>query len=176
MRFHNRRRSLLALALCSVFLFTACPKPPSQAAIDKAANASKTIATRYVETVEFVTTLYKSGALPLATKDKIADGLISFGENGVKFNILLKNYSEQYGDQVPGNVWSTISENFDKLSADFLKVLSLLPQASGLGDSKAFRAISAAVLVLAQVLASHSVIPGSQLKQIETEVNRYGLA
>lgn len=170
------KRRLLAIALTLSLLSLACPIKPSPAAIDKAANASKTIATRYVETVDFVTTLYKSGALSLATKDKIADALIDFGENGKKFNNLLANYSEQYGDQVPSNIWQTISENFDKLSADFLKVINLLPQASGLGDSKAFRAISAAVLALAQVLASHSVIPESKFRQIETEVSRYGLA
>lgn len=176
----SKRRLLsivLTLSLLSgaVGTQTACPKP-SQSSIDKAAKASATIAVRYVETVDFVTVLYTSGTISLELKDKIADGLIAFGENGKKFNALLKTLSEQYRDgDVPANVWTTISENFDKLSAEFLKVISLLPQASGLGDSKAFRAISAAVLALAQILASHSIIPESQMRQIETEVNRHGL-
>lgn len=176
MRHLITKRIALSLLLSVALMNTACPKP-SQSAIDKAAKASATIASRYVETVDFVANLYKGGALSLATKDKIADGLIAFGENGKKFNNLLKSYSEQYADgQVPANVWATIAENFDKLSAEFLKVVNLLPQAAGLGDSKAFRAISAAVLALAQVLASNSVIPKSQLRRIETEVTRYGLA
>lgn len=173
-----RRRQLaisLALTLC-VLSQTACPKI-SQSSLDKAANASKTIATRYVEAVEFVTDLYKGGAIRLELKDKIADGLITFGENGKKFNELLKTCSAQHKDgQVPASIWSTIAQNFDTLSADFLKILEFLPQAAGLGDSKAFRAISAAVLALAQILATHSIIPDLKFRQLEREAQRHGLA
>lgn len=172
---HLRRRQL-ALMLTLVLLNTACPKV-SQSALDKGANASKTVATRYVEAVDFVADLYKGGALKLETKDKIADALITFGENGKKFNDLLKAYSAQYKDgQVPANIWSTIAQNFDTLSADFLKILEFLPQAAGLGDSKAFRAISAAVLALAQILSQNSVIPDGKFRQLEREAQRYGLA
>lgn len=170
------KRVTLSLVLTIALLNTACPKP-SQSALDKAAKASDTVATRYVETVDFVTTLYKGGALSLELKDKIADGLEAFGKSGKKFNELLASYSTQYADgKVPANIWSTISENFDKLSADFLKVLQFLPQAQGLGDTKAFRAISAAVLALAQVLAQNSVIPEIKYRQLESEARTYGLA
>jgi hypothetical protein len=165
----------MALALCSVMVFTACPKV-SQSSLDKAAHASDTIAARYVETVDFVTNLYKAGAIKLELKDKIMDALIAFGQNGKKFNDLLKSYSAQYANgQVPANVWTTIATNFDALSADFLKVLAFLPQTAGLGDSKSFRAISAAVMSLAQVLATSSVIPNQKLHQLEREVMEYGL-
>lgn len=157
---------------------TACPfsKASLQPSINKAAKASATIASRYPESVDFVAALYP-GSLSLEAKDKITDGLITFGENGKKFNSLLRGYLERQknGEQLPSDIWATIADNFDKLSADFLKVLSFLPQAKGLGDSKAFRAISAAVLALAQVLASNSIIPDSKRVQLETEVNRYGL-
>lgn len=169
-------RRQLAVILALVLITTACPKP-SQSTLDKAAKASATVASRYVEAVDFVTNLYKGGAIKLELKDKIADGLITFGENGKKFNDLIKTYSAQFGDgQVPPNIWSAISQNFDALSADFLKILSLLPQAAGLGDTKAFRAISAAVLALAQILSETSVIPDSQFRQLEREVSRHGLA
>ena len=172
----KQRKALLALALSAVLFCTACPVKVSQSALDRAAKASATIASRYVETVDLVGDLYKSGALSLAAKDKIADALIEFGEQGVKFNRLLKTYSAQFKDgNVPPNIWSVISTNFDTLSTEFLKVVNLLPGAAGLGNSKAFRAIAVAVVALAQVLASHSVIPESQLRQIETEVNRHGL-
>lgn len=169
------RRRQLAIVLALVLLNTACPKP-SQSALDKAANASKTVATRYVDAVDFVATLYKGGAVSLELKDKIAEGLETFGQNGKRFNDLLKNYSAQYANgQVPPNIWSTIAQNFDALSADFLKILDFLPQAAGLGDSKAFRAISAAILALAQILSQNSIIPDMKLRQLEREAVRYGL-
>lgn len=171
----QHKRLALSLIIAFALLNTACPKV-SQSALDKAANASKTIASRYVESVDFVTDLYKGGALKLEVKDKIADGLETFGNNGKKFNDLLKTYSAQYANgQVPPNVWSTIAQNFDQLSADFLKILDFLPQAAGLGDSKAFRAISAAVLALAQVLSQNSIIPDLRFRQLEREVYSYGL-
>ena len=172
----RQRRQLMALALCGLLLLTACPKP-SQSSLDKAANASRTVATRYVETVDFVTDLYKGGAVKLEMKDKIADALITFGQNGKKFNDLLKTYSSQFSNgQVPANIWSTIAANFDTLSADFLKILTFLPQAAGLGDTKAFRAISAAIVALAQVLSENSIIPELKLRQLVREAQKYGLA
>lgn len=174
MRFVQQRRQL-TVVLALVLVTAACPKI-SQSPLDKAARASDTIATRYVEAVDFMAALYKSGAIKLELKDKIADALIAFGQNGKKFNDLLKTYSAQYANgQVPANVWTTIASNFDALSADFLKVLAFLPQTAGLGDSKAFRAISAAVMALAQVLAMSSIIPAQRLQQLEREVAKYGL-
>jgi len=171
----SNHRIGLALLLSSVMLFTACPKV-SQSSLDKAANASKTVSTRYVETVEFVTELYKGGAIKLDMKDKIADALTTFGENGKKFNELLKTYSAQFSNgQVPASIWATIAQNFDVLSADFLKIVALLPQAAGLGNSTAFRAISAAVVALAQILSTNSIIPEMKFRQLEREVQRYGL-
>ena len=170
-----RQRRQLAIVLALVLITTACPKV-SQSSLDKAAHASDTIATRYVETVDFVLNLYKGGAIKPELKDNLMDGLIAFGTNGKKFNDLLKTYSTQYANgQVPPNVWTTLAANFDALSADFLKVLAFLPQTAGLGDSKAFRAISAAVMALAQVLATSSIIPHQQLHQLEREVAKYGL-
>ena len=158
---------------------TACPFSGAkvQSNVNKAAKASETISVRYVESVDFVGNLYAAGGLSLETKDKIMQGLITFGENGKKFNALLRGYIERQknGEQLPVDIWSTIARNFDELSAQFLKVLNFLPQAKGLGDSKAFRAISAAVLALAQVLASNSIIPDSKRVELETEVSRYGL-
>lgn len=169
------RQRQLAILLTLVLITTACPKV-SQSSLDKAAHASDTIATRYVETVDFVTNLYTGGAIKLELKDQIMDALIAFGQNGKKFNDLLKTYSTQYANgQVPANVWTTIATNFDALSADFLKVLAFLPQTAGLGDSRAFRAISAAVMALAQVLATNSIIPNQKLQQLEKETARYGL-
>lgn len=170
------KRIALSLLLALALVNTACPKP-SQSALDKAAKASDTAATRYVESVDFVIALYKGGALKLEMKDKILDGLETFGKSGKKFNDLLKSYSAQYADgKVPANVWSTISQNFDELSAEFLKVIQLLPQAAGLGDSKAFRAISAAILTLAQILSTNSIIPDWKFRQLEREARSYGLA
>ena len=175
-----RQRQLAILLAVTLIAYSgygfACNRPP-QSALDKAANASRTVATRYVETVDFVTNLYKGGALKLEMKDKIAAALETFGKNGKKFNSLLATYSSQYANgQVPANIWSTIAKNFDELSADFLKILNLLPQAAGLADTKAFRAISAAVLALAQVLSENSIIPDLKYQQLQREARTYGLA
>jgi hypothetical protein len=175
----QHRRQLAILLMVAVISYSgygfACSKA-SQSALDKAANASKTVATRYVETVDFVTELYKGGAIKLEMKDKIADALITFGQNGKKFNDLLKIYSLQFSNgQVPPNIWTIIAQRFDVLSADFLKIIDFLPQAAGLGNSTAFRAISAAVVALAQVLSTHSIIPDLKFRQLEREAQKYGL-
>lgn len=175
-----QRRQLAILLMVAVISYSgygfACSRA-SQSALDKAANASRTVATRYVETVDFVTNLYKGGAIKLELKDKLADALIAFGQNGKKFNDLLKTYSAQFSNgQVPANIWSVIAQNFDVLSADFLKILDFLPQAAGLGNSTAFRAISAAIMALAQVLSTNSIIPELKFRQLEREAQKYGLA
>jgi hypothetical protein len=157
-------------------LSTACPKP-SQSQLDKAANASSAIASRYVETVDFVITLYSSKVISLEIKDKIMGALVAFGESGKKFNDLLKTYSIQFKNGiVPPDIWSVISTNFDTLSRDFLKLLDFLPQAAGLSSNKAFRAISAAVVALAQVLSQTGVIPDSRYHHLQKEAAHYGLA
>jgi hypothetical protein len=175
MRILGTKRIALSLLIAFALINTACPKV-SQSALDKAASASRTVSVRYVETVDFVTSLYKGGAIKLDTKDKIADALETFGKNGKKFNDLLATYSAQYANgQVPANVWSAIAKNFDELSADFLSVLKLLPQAAGLADTKAFRAISAAVLSLAQILSENSIIPNLKYQDLQREARTYGL-
>jgi hypothetical protein len=153
---------------------TACPKV-SESQLDKVAKSSRVVATRYVQVVDFVDALYTSKVIDLATKDRIADGLIKFGENGKKFNGLIATLSSQYqGGSVPPNVWRTISENFDALSKDFLAIVSLIPQASGLSSNTAFRAISAAILALATTLSGVGIsVP--ELERLKEGVSRYGL-
>lgn len=152
---------------------TACPKV-SQSNLDKAAKASHTIATRYVEVVQFVDTLWETKVIKdLATKDRIADALITFGEGGKKFNGLLLQMSELYKDgNVPPSGWKVIVDNFDGLSKDFLQVLNLLPGVAGLSSSPAFRAISAAILAIAQTLVTAGVSTPA-IQQLEREAARY---
>lgn len=155
---------------------TACPLKVSESTLDKTAKASRTIATRYVETVDFVDGLWEAKVITnLATKDKIADALITFGKNGKRFNSLLAQYSTQFKDgNVPGNVWKTISEHWAEITRNFLIVLDMLPQAAGLAQSAAFRAISAAVLAIATSLAQTGFsVP--KLKELQEGVSRNGL-
>lgn len=169
-----------ALALIAVYVIvltqTACPRV-SQSNLDKAAKASNTIATRYVEVVQFVDTLWETKVIKdLATKDRIADALIAFGEGGKKFNALLLQMSALHKDgNVPPNGWRVIVDNFDVLSGEFLQVINLLPGAAGLSSSPAFRAISAAILAIAQTLVTAGVRTPN-IDQLQKEAARYGLA
>lgn len=168
-----RHRRLMPFALVACLLFTACPKA-SQSQIDKAAKYSGTIASRYVETVDLVSAMYSSGAISLELKDKIADGLIVFGKAGVKLNALIAAYAAQYKDgSIPASVWGDIQKNFDVLSKEFLFVLSFIPQASSLSSSKAFRAISAAILALATTLSETGM--DVHLRELQEGIHRNGL-
>jgi hypothetical protein len=176
MRYLPHRQVLLSLALVSCIVFTACPKI-SQPNLDRAAKASNTIATRYIEVVQFVDTLWETKVIKdLATKDRIADALIVFGEGGKKFNGLLLQMSQLYKDgNVPPSGWKVIVDNFDALSREFLQVLNLLPGAAGLSSNPAFRAISAAILAIAQTLTSVGVNTPN-MQRLQREVMRYELA
>lgn len=169
------RSPYLALLLVLVLSQVACPKV-SQSQLDKAAKASQTIATRYVEVVDFVDTLWETKVITsLEMKDKIADSLITFGKGGKKFNELLSQLSASHADgNLPPNVWKTVIDNFDQLSAEFLAVLNLLPNAAGLSSSPAFRAISAAVLAVAKVLVEVGVNT-PRIQQLEERSRQYGL-
>lgn len=175
MRYRRSPALVLAVVFAIVLTQTACPRV-SQSNLDKAAKASRTIASRYVEVVQFVDTLWETKVIKdLATKDRIADALITFGEGGKKFNGLLLQMSELYKDgNVPPNGWKVIVDNFDGLSADFLKILNLLPNAAGLSSSPAFRAISAAVLAIAKELVSVGVNTPN-IQNLQKEAARYGL-
>lgn len=154
MRRYRNPALVLAVVFTVVLTQTACPRV-SQSNLDKAAKASRTIASRYVEVVQFVDTLYDNKAISLENKDKIMDALIAFGEGGKKFNGLLLQMDALYKDgNVPPNGWKVIVDNFDALSKEFLSVLNLLPRAAGISSNPAFRAITAAILAIAQTLVS----------------------
>lgn len=176
MRRYRNPSWALAVIFTIVLTQTACPRV-SQSNLDKAAKASHTIATRYVEVVQFIDTLWETKVIKdLATKDRIADALITFGEGGKKFNGLLLQMSELYKDgNVPPNGWKVIVDNFDVLSREFLQVLNLLPGAAGLSSNPAFRAISAAILAIAQTLVTAG-ISTPNVNRLQKEAERYGLA
>lgn len=176
MRRYKHPAIALSIVLAIALTQAACPRV-SQSNLDKAAKASRTIATRYVEVVQFVDTLWETKVIKdLATKDRIADALIAFGEGGKKFNALLLQMSELHKDgNVPPNGWKVIVDNFDGLSKEFLQVLNLLPGAAGLSSNPAFRAISAAILAIAQTLVTAGVST-TNIDRLQKEAGRYGLA
>lgn len=171
-RYTYASHPVMAVVLIIAIFAPGCPRV-SQSNLDKAAKASHTIATRYVEVVQFVDTLWETKVIKdLATKDRIADALITFGEGGKKFNALLLQMSELYKDgNVPPNGWKVIVDNFDALSKEFLEVLNLIPGAAGISSNPAFRAISAAILAIAQTLTTAGVnTPTMQRLQKEAAV------
>lgn len=156
-RYTYASHPVMAVVLIIAIFAPGCPRV-SQSNLDKAAKASHTIATRYVEVVQFVDALYDNKAISLENKDKIMDALIVFGEGGKKFNGLLLQMSALYKDgNVPPNGWKVIVDNFDALSKEFLAVLNFLPGVSGISSNPAFRAITAAILAIAQTLTSVGV-------------------
>lgn len=167
----------VALALSLVLLWhIGCPRI-SESNLDKAAKASRTIATRYVEVVDFIGTLWDGKVITsIETKDRLADALIKFGEGGKKFNGLLAQFSALHKDgNVPPNGWKVIVDNFDVLNKEFLEILNLIPGAPGLSSNAAFRAISAAILAIAQTLTTVGYHTPN-IRTLEREVRRHGLA
>lgn len=164
------RVALLALALCaSVFLF-GCP---SQSQLDRAARASDSIAHYTGEAITITGMLYRTGAIKLDVKDKVADQLIVLSRTGKKFNDLISHYNQLYkSGTVPANVWSDLISSFDEVTKPFLSLLDLIPRAAGLKDSKAFRIISAGVVAIAQIMMANGV---AKYRGIDQKVRDRGI-
>jgi hypothetical protein len=156
------RLPLILLLTACVFLsgFTNCSisKLSIDSQLTKAAKASRSIANYTGDAIALVKTLYESGAIKLEVKDKLAASLKQFAITGKDFNDFVAGLSQQYKDgTVPANIWSLITTKFDALTKVFVDLLDLIPSAAGLGDSKAFKIITAGVVQFAQILLSVGV-------------------
>lgn len=159
---------LTAAVMMAGFVLQACG--PTQSQMDKAAVASRSIASYTGETITIVKGLYEAGALKLEVKDQLAKQLVLFSKGGRDFNALVKTASDLYkSGPVPIDVWRNLVTHFDELTKIFVDILNLIPQAAGLKDSKAFKIITAAVLVIAQILMANGInVP--QWRRIEQRV------
>jgi hypothetical protein len=147
---------LTAAVMIGGFVLQACG--PTQSQMDKAAVASRSIANYTGETIAIVKGLYEAGALKLEVKDKLAKQLVLFSKGGRDFNSLVKTASDLYKNgAVPVDVWRNLVTHFDELTKIFVDILTLIPQAAGLKDSKAFKIITAAVVVIAQILLANGI-------------------
>lgn len=166
MRF-KRFVSIIALTVLMsiVVTQTACPGL-TQSQLDKAASASKTVATYTGTVISTVDTLWKTGVIKSITvKDQIAVKLKDFSISGRDFNALIISYSKQYGTgTVPVAIWRDIITHFDELTKIFVDILTMIPQLAGLKDSTAFKLITAAILTLAQLFIN---VGGINLPQFE---------
>lgn len=158
--------SVFCLVMISALTASTCL---TQSQLDKAANASKTIATYTGDVITTVDTLWKTGVIKsIAVKDQIAQKLKDFSISGRDFNNLIISYSKQYSaGAVPTNVWQDIVAHFDQLTKIFVDVLTIIPQLAGLTDSKAFKLITAAVLTLAQLFINVGGINLPQFQRIK---------
>lgn len=153
-------RLVLALVLVQCTVAAMC-SGVTQTQLDKAASTSDNMARYTGETITLVKQFYDAGSIPLAVKDKLADLLIKFSKGGSDFNQLVKLFSDQYkSSAVPASVWAQITTQFDAVTALFLQILDLIPQAAGLKDSKAFKTVSAAILAIAQILMNNGKLTG----------------
>lgn len=117
------RRSLLAFALVSCVLFTACP---SSSDLDRMAKASRELAHDTETSEKIIGEFYKAGKIPLAKKDQYAVTLKTIAVNGKRFNDTLIQLDKQYpqGNVPPQNLaflksnFLTISQPFQELLAD----------------------------------------------------------
>ena len=174
------RGIVLALLLTFVVQFAAC----GETQIDRAAKASNTVAQFTGEAIAIVKTLFETHAINLETKDKLADALLKFSQGGKEFNDLVKSVHDQFkSGPIPAGTWAQITAKFSELSKVFLQIVDLIPQASGLGNSKAFKTITAAILAVAQVLMQTAGIPRTtQLTArnaydaINARIARYGIS
>lgn len=174
MRTLFRARRWIALLILYCVMLAGCM---TEAELDRAAKASRNIATYTGTAITLVRTFYESGQIQLAVKDVIADKLIAFSKAGKDFNQLVADFAAQYKDgKVPANVWSTITASFTTVEKLFIEILDLIPQAAGLKDSKAFKIISAAVLAVAQILMQNAGLDGRYFRDIKERMRRYSVA
>jgi hypothetical protein len=160
------------LVLCFVLSAAAC----TQSQITRAAKASNDIADYTGQTITLVRDFYLNHAISLEVKDQLADKLSKFSTAGGAFNDLVKLAREKYKDgALPSSVWADLTTQFDALTKIFVEILTLVPQAAGLKDSKAFKIITASVLAISQILMQNGV-NYPQFKTIERQAHAYGLA
>ena len=153
------RGIVLALLFALVLQFAACGGVGGSQ-IDRAAKASATVAQYTGQAITIVGDLFKAGAISLETKDKLADLLIKFSKGGKEFNDLVISVNNQVkGGAVPINSWAQITAQFNQLISVFMQIVDAIPQAAGLANSKAFKTITAAVLVISQILMQSAGVP-----------------
>lgn len=174
MRSLRRARLWLAPLIIYCVMLAGCF---TEAELDRAAKASRNIATYTGTSITLVRSFYETGQIPLAIKDVIADKLIAFSKAGKDFNELVITFSAQYkSGAVPPNVWATITASFVTVEKLFIEILDLIPQAAGLKDSKAFKIISAAVLAVAQILMQTARLDGRYYRDIKQRMKQFGVA
>jgi len=151
---------LIAILVACLALsgFTSCSitNPiQAQSQLTRVSKASKSIAQYTGEAISLVRTSYENGLIKLEVKDKIAGALKQFSVDGKSFNDLVASLVKQYSaGTLPPNVWALVVQSFDQLTKTFVDIVSSIPAAAGLADSKAFKIITAAVVTIAQVLIS----------------------
>lgn len=180
-------RYILHSVGCLVLIFTLTASSClTQSQIDKATKASGNIANYTGQVIALVKSYYDSGLIKIEVKDQIALQLKNFSIAGGDFNRLVASISKQYGDgTVPVAVWRDLVTHFNGLTKLFIDILTFIPKAADLKDSRAFKIITAAVLTIANILISvghnnpmyrkiKQLVPNWQ--QIQIEVNNYELA
>jgi hypothetical protein len=166
------------LILCAALVFTqtACPGAPSETQINRAAKASLNISRYTATAITLVDTFYTNGQLSIAQKDVFAIKLRDFSKAGSDFNALVKQFSDQYqSGSVPANVWAQINASFTTVERMFLDILTLIPQAAGLQNSKQFQAIASAVLAVAQILMSVAALDGRYTRSIYDQLRKLNI-
>lgn len=151
---------------------TACP---SESQLDRAVSASKNLAHYTGQAITITDGLFTAGAIKIELKDSIADKLILLSKAGKAFNERLATLDAQYrSGQVPPALWSQLITDFDGVTKPFVELLTLIPQAAGLKDSKAFRIIAASVIAISKILMENGV-NRPQFRLMQQEVTRLGL-
>lgn len=167
----KHRRYIPLLVIYCLFL-AGCP---SESQLNRAANASKNLAHYTGQAITITDGLYTSGAIKIELKDSIADKLILLSKTGKAFNERLAILDAQYrSGQVPPALWSQLITDFDGVTKPFVELLTLIPQAAGLKDSKAFRIIAASVIAISKILMENGVNRPEYL-EIQRKAVAYGL-
>lgn len=165
-------RRYIPLLVIYCLLLTACP---TSSQLDRAAKASRDIARYTGEAIVITDALFTSGAIKIGLKDQIADKLIVLSRTGKAFNDRLATYNEQFkSGQVPPALWSQLISDFDGVTKPFVELLSLIPQAAGLKDSRAFRIIAASVIAISKILMENGVNRPDYL-EFQRKAVAYGL-
>jgi hypothetical protein len=121
------RSSALCAAIVTVALITtACP---TSSDLDRMAKASNELAHDTLLANQIVGEFFKSGKMPLAAKDKIADKLGVIGDKGEKFNNSLIELDKKYPQgTLPPQDLQFVRDNLSELRQLYSDVLAdLIP-------------------------------------------------
>lgn len=151
---------LSLIIIYSLMLATACP---SRKGLTQAFNQSAKVYQLGTSAAVTIGGLYDSGILPLAVKDRIADGLIKVAGEGRKFHAMIVALKAEYGSDISAVPKSKLAELDILFSStviqplvDILSSLGVLPPGVASQVLLAISLVRTAISTISQIFGMGS--------------------